>query len=620
MKDDSAEAFAKAILVGVTYFFAALFSLELSNGPFGFAPIWPANAVLLAAILHGERSGRRYLVVSAVASLAANRLAGGAWPICIGFTIANLSEPLLARAMVRRLGLTPGAPTVSGRCLALFCLVAAVAAAASAAIATCFAVGGYAIFFASWFLADCLGMLIITPIAIMAADALNEGAWQRMRRIPRSRVTEAVSLLSLVTVVTLVAFMANRYPMLFLPLAAMMLVVVRLGMIGVSFGVVVIAAIATVATGLGSGPVVMIHVGRLQEVLCVQLYLFVLYAACLPSTALLGAQRRLLDELREKNRLLNLAEAAAQLGHWRFTANNRQMFCSAETYRIHGVDPSGPPIPPEDVFDLYYVDEDRDRVRAIVHAAMADGEGYEYRSRILRPDGEVRHVFVRGEIHRDPQGCIVAIFGTIQDCTVQTEQESALDHARIAAEEAAAAARLASETDALTGLPNRRQLLVVLDRAHQQARDLNQALAVAILDIDHFKRVNDTFGHVVGDRVLQRVARAAASALRGSDFIGRFGGEEFIIVLPNAPLDVAETIADRVRAAIETDVMEGLGERPRVTASLGVAGWQPGEAMTALLQRADEALYDAKRNGRNLVCCAQRRIDAGSASGLIREA
>jgi diguanylate cyclase (GGDEF)-like protein len=127
-----------------------------------------------------------------------------------------------------------------------------------------------------------------------------------------------------------------------------------------------------------------------------------------------------------------------------------------------------------------------------------------------------------------------------------------------------------------------------------------------MLDIDHFKRVNDTFGHVIGDRVLQRVARAASSALRGADMIGRFGGEEFIIVLPNASLDVAETIAERVRVAIETDTIDGFGDWPTVTASLGVASWQPGEATTTLLQRADEALYDAKRGGRNMARSARR--------------
>jgi diguanylate cyclase (GGDEF)-like protein len=619
IEDDDVGAFAKAILVGILYFCAATFSLQLSHGLFGFAPIWPANAVLLAAILRGGRPARRYVVVCAIASLAANGLAGAGWMMCVGFSAANLAEPILVRAMVHRLKLQPGAPTVSGRGLALFCVAAALSAAAGGIIATAFAPGGYAIFFASWFLADFLGMLIITPIAIMVADAINSGAWRHVPRISRDSAIEAVALLSLVTFVTLIAFLNNRYPMLFLPLAAMMLVVVRLGTIGVSFGVLIIAAIASIATGLESGPVVMIHVSRLQEAVFVQIYLFALYAASLPSAALLGTQRRLLDDLRENNRLLNLAEAAAQLGHWRYSARDDHLLWSAETYRIHGMDPTDPP-PTLDAAFGAYVEEDRARVRSVVERALSEGVSYEFRSRIRCKDGSVRHVLSRGEIDRAADGTIAAIFGMIQDVTEQSEQEQFLDHARITAEEAAAAARLASETDSLTGLPNRRQLLIVLDRAHEQARDQRLFLSVAILDIDHFKRVNDTFGHVVGDRVLQRVARSASSALRGTDMIGRFGGEEFIIVLPNASLDVAEIIAERVRVAIEADSIDGFGDWPSVTASLGVASWHPGEAITGLLQRADEALYDAKRGGRNVVRSARRSAPAAKDPNAMTKA
>jgi diguanylate cyclase len=93
--------------------------------------------------------------------------------------------------------------------------------------------------------------------------------------------------------------------------------------------------------------------------------------------------------------------------------------------------------------------------------------------------------------------------------------------------------------------------------------------------------------------------------------IGRFGGEEFIIVLPNAPLAVAEMVADRVRAAIEADTVDSFGDWPNVTASIGIASWQLDETMTALLQRADQALYDAKRAGRNRVCTAPPWAEAG---------
>ena len=119
-------------------------------------------------------------------------------------------------------------------------------------------------------------------------------------------------------------------------------------------------------------------------------------------------------------------------------------------------------------------------------------------------------------------------------------------------------------------------------------------LSVAIFDIDHFKSVNDRYGHGVGDDVLRRIADAAQAALRGTDTVGRYGGEEFVLVLPNAPLERATRIVERVRIAIDES-----GGVPPVTASFGLATLSGDASPEALLQRADEALYAAKRAGRN---------------------
>ena len=119
-------------------------------------------------------------------------------------------------------------------------------------------------------------------------------------------------------------------------------------------------------------------------------------------------------------------------------------------------------------------------------------------------------------------------------------------------------------------------------------------MSVAMFDIDHFKRINDTYGHHTGDEVLKRVAAGAAAELRSGDTIGRFGGEEFVIVLPDATADAASKVAERVRHAIGTD-----SGTPGVTVSIGVAEMAPGETCDALLRRADDALYLAKNEGRN---------------------
>lgn len=603
-----ATACAKVIVLAGICFSAAIFSLELSHGPFGFAPIWPANAILFAAVLRCKVIPWRYLAAGGVASFTANWFEGGSWLTCAGFSVANVAESLLARHLLRATAVPGWLSDISGRALTRLWIAAGAGAGVSAAIATVFAYGNHSIFFASWFLADFLGMLIVTPITILVADAIAGRTWRDLLKVPLLRMAEAVLLIAAVTLVTLVTFLQDVYSLLFLPTAVMMAAVVRIGTVGASLGILVIAAIATIATGLGSGPVLMAEGGRIGQAFFLQAYLLVIYTAALPTAALLGTQRRLVKELRENNRLLNLAEAAAHLGHWRVRLHDRHIYWSDETFRVYGL-PIGAPPPISEAIDAY-IEEDRDLVGGMFEAAVRHGKPYEFRARIRRHgDGAIRDILSRGDVDLAPDGTIIAVFGMIQDVTAQSDQERALDRARLVAEEAAACAQLASETDALTGLPNRRQLLIILDRARAQAIETRQPLSVAILDIDHFKRVNDTFGHVIGDRVLQRVARNSVSALRSSDSIGRFGGEEFVIVLPNATPDIAEAIANRVRAAIEAESSDSFGEWPVVTASVGVAGWRRGEPLTALLQRADEALYEAKRSGRNKVCCAADGID-----------
>jgi diguanylate cyclase (GGDEF)-like protein len=123
---------------------------------------------------------------------------------------------------------------------------------------------------------------------------------------------------------------------------------------------------------------------------------------------------------------------------------------------------------------------------------------------------------------------------------------------------------------------------------------------VLVLDIDHFKRINDTFGHEVGDRVLHRVASTCRAALRQRDVIGRTGGEEFIVVMPDADAKVAVEVAERLRGAVERADWSDLDPELRVTVSVGATEWRPGDAdFAAVARRADESLYHAKERGRN---------------------
>jgi len=160
-----------------------------------------------------------------------------------------------------------------------------------------------------------------------------------------------------------------------------------------------------------------------------------------------------------------------------------------------------------------------------------------------------------------------------------------------------------AQTDALTRLPNRLSIQAWLDDTFADTLDNGSWLSVLVVDIDHFKRVNDTWGHPTGDRVLAEVARVIQSVLRRGDVAGRWGGEEFLVVLGNcAPVSLA-SIAERLRRAVEALQLTADDGTPiRLTVSIGGASLSGGdETTTALLGRADEALYRAKQAGRNRV-------------------
>lgn len=156
--------------------------------------------------------------------------------------------------------------------------------------------------------------------------------------------------------------------------------------------------------------------------------------------------------------------------------------------------------------------------------------------------------------------------------------------------------------DVLTGLYNRRGIMNQFEDRIRDSRRYGEHLSVLMVDIDHFKRVNDRYGHIEGDRVLATVGQLLQSGIREVDAAGRYGGEEFLITLPRADADTAVMVADRLRSAIEAHSLSiDRSTSLRVTVSIGVATYRPDDVSTTLIARADAALYEAKRSGRNRV-------------------
>ena len=164
--------------------------------------------------------------------------------------------------------------------------------------------------------------------------------------------------------------------------------------------------------------------------------------------------------------------------------------------------------------------------------------------------------------------------------------------------------RRQASTDPLTGLSNRRAFEEALTQEVHLASDTDRALCLLMADLDHFKRVNDSFGHLIGDKVLKMAGDMIKNCVRGRDVVARWGGEEFVVMLPETPLQGAITVAQTICTYFQekqwkrTDTGESMGQ---ITLSLGVALYQPGEAPASLIRRADRAMYTSKHLGRNRV-------------------
>jgi diguanylate cyclase (GGDEF)-like protein/PAS domain S-box-containing protein len=177
----------------------------------------------------------------------------------------------------------------------------------------------------------------------------------------------------------------------------------------------------------------------------------------------------------------------------------------------------------------------------------------------------------------------------------------------LALESAYRSARELAQKDPLTGLANRRSLASFVSEQLMLFCRSGRRFSVIMVDLDHFKAVNDTFGHTAGDRVLAEVAQVLLESSREMDLAGRYGGEEFVVVLPNTSLEQAASIAERIRAEIQGRNWGAEIGIPALTASLGVADSCPGDDWDSLISRADAALYDAKQHGRNRAHVARHR-------------
>ena len=302
-------------------------------------------------------------------------------------------------------------------------------------------------------------------------------------------------------------------------------------------------------------------------------------------------QNEIQEQLRESEHHFRRLFESMQDVYYRTDAQGVVQHVGPGVRRVLGYEPHE--IEGHTAESYYPHSSDRDAFKA---AIMAHGEVSDFPGQMVRKDGTVIDISISSHALFDHNGNFAGVEGLYRDVTQRKNLERELQ-------------RLAT-TDMLTGMANRRSFLEVAEAAFQRAREGHAPLTLLMLDLDHFKTINDRFGHLEGDRVLAAFAQATRHQLRASDTVGRLGGEEFGLLLPSTTPTEGADIATRILEAIRAlELTDSNGQPYRITTSMGLGTLSPGDrSLHDLLDRADQALYLAKHRGRNQLAV----LDAGS--------
>lgn len=361
-------------------------------------------------------------------------------------------------------------------------------------------------------------------------------------------------------------------------------------------GVLVMASWALVAV-----PAVMLLSGNTQ-----QIERWLVVATVVPLLGLLSQHFLVSYRLDERNRSLadsltqlQMAEELAGVGRWSIDMSTLEHRWSEEVCRLLGIPAR---YAPTNELLRKLMPEGLPQLETVLRRHAGDKGPYAVEFEIEHPEHGVRIFRARARNDFNPEGNLAQVFMVVRDVSEEYSLVETIEREREAAEERAQEATRLANTDSLTGLANRRLAMNELDRAIMAARTSNLPVSLIVFDIDHFKAVNDTHGHQVGDRVIAAVAQIAARQARDADVVARIGGEEFSWLIPGADADLAAVLSERLRLAIEAGTISA--PIPSVTASIGHATIEAGDTSLLLFARADEALYAAKRAGRNCVALA----------------
>jgi diguanylate cyclase (GGDEF)-like protein/PAS domain S-box-containing protein len=576
--------------LGLAYFVAASAAVGLTRFEGGVACLWIANALLLAA-LASRLSGdwRAAMLVCGLASMAATSLFGIGPQAALPLALANMGEVAISAVLLSRWQLRKHAlsslPQFAG-----FVLAAGFAGPIAGAV-----VGGgsaawlsgtpYTANAINWFLGHALGALAFFPIFTFV---FNGDLKRWTRQAGAVKVAEATAVLMLVAVIAIGVFTQHRFPLLFLPFLPVILATFWLGRLGAAGAVVIVAIVGGVATARGMGPIYLIEGGVTTHLQFFQFYLATMVLSALPVAAELARRKRLNADLRDSEARYRLMADNSTDIVMNLDRDGIIRYVSPSIQQIGGYTQES--LAGQPVLKLV-LPEDRDRVRSVHLAALElPAQTLMVEFRALTFDGDTRwfEATTRSVLGENDE--TVGVVSAIRDIAHRKQTEAELTRA--------------ATTDPLTGLCNRRGFDDEFAKRLAEARGSRREGCVAVFDVDHFKRVNDSYGHDAGDQVLESFASIARRTVRDSDLVGRLGGEEFGIILPGVTLDQAQYICNRLRIAVSQTTLFCGTESIRVTVSAGVARFDGHAKPDRVLKAADKALYAAKNAGRDRLMIA----------------
>jgi diguanylate cyclase (GGDEF)-like protein/PAS domain S-box-containing protein len=577
----------EAAIVGLAHFGVASGSLALARWSTGLASVWLPNAILLAYLLLTSRDRWPAACAAVLASgIFANWLGGASFPLALVFGATNIFEPLVVVAVLRPDVRPVDLERMSDLMRFVFGAVIACALSASAAAGAMVLAGeaGFADAWTGWFVSAGLGLLIATPILL-----IGYRQW-RFERISRDEMMQGAAALALVLAASLVVFGQSRLPLSFILQPLVMFATFRLRALGAASATLLIAIVGTVMMSRGFGPAAFVQMPLALRMALFQGFLGLTILTALPIAALLTQRDRFSLKLSEREaQYRSVVDSVSDVifqtdreGRWTYLNPAWEAQTGYPVAETIGTS-----------FLKHVVEEDREafleRLKGLDTGLFTQ---VRHQFRFRTASGEERWGEVQAKRLTGPDGQIAGAAGIVVDISDRLALAAMVEEARRKAERDAKAAMLLAATDELTGVSSRRAFLAMLD----QLLELNKPVSIALFDIDHFKSVNDRFGHAVGDEVLRRVAQVAAGCVRDGDLVGRLGGEEFAVLMPGATMEQAAAVGERLRKSCA-----GLQHPPgvTVTVSLGVATAGAATTSATLLRDADAALYRAKYEGRN---------------------